>query len=222
MEHVTSEGLARLVDEAPTPAETDHLAACPACRAELDALRDQTEALHELADLRPPRGAWDTLEARLTSEGLTRVGPRLRSMGITPTWMRAAAAAVLFLAGTGVGLALARGPMGSAAGRDLLAGAARASSVEEAAEVVLTAERQYMDALERYRQIREAGSGEEPVGEPGARYAALEYLVAATQVAVQQAPADPFLNGLLASALAERQSARQDWARRTSTGQGWY
>jgi hypothetical protein len=227
MEHVTSEGLARLVDEAPTPAEMVHLQACPECRAELEALREQTEALRALADLRPPRGAWDTLEARLTSEGLTRVGPRLRSMGTTPGWMRAAAAAVLFLGGTGVGLAFADGPMGSVAGRDAVGGfpfarASNATSVEEAAEIVLLAERQYMDALTRYRQLREAENGDEAIGEPGARYAALEYLVAATQVAVQQAPADPFLNGLLASALAERQSARQDWARRASGGQGWY
>jgi hypothetical protein len=231
MEHLNAESLARLIDEAPSEEERVHLDACGDCAGELEALREQTLALGGLADLRPPRGAWDTLEARLVSEGLVRRGARFGWIGTTPPWMRVAASALLFAVGTGLGLVLAQGPLGTLGmpgiGRDSALGspfqlASDASSVEDAAEVVRLAERQYMDALIRYRQLLDAQNGDADIGEPGARYAALEYLVAATQVAVEQAPADPFLNGLLASALAERQTARQEWVRRTGSGEDWY
>ena len=67
----------------------------------------------------------------------------------------------------------------------------------------------------RYRQLLEADAGGDIGGDPRSRYAALEYLVAASQAAVRQAPADPFLNGLLASTLAERETALQRISTRT-------
>lgn len=225
MEHLTLETLARLVDETAVGADAEHLAGCERCAAELDALREQTAALGALADMRPARGAWDTLEARLTSEGLIRREPWFGgSMGTTPGWMRAAAAVMLFVGGAGLGAAFG-GDAVSLPGR---AGpeatpfqlASNATSVDEAAEAVRVAERQFMDAMIRYRQLLDAENGGEPLGEPGAHYAALEYLAAAAQVAVQQAPADPFLNGLLASTLAEREAARQEVVRRAGTD--WY
>jgi hypothetical protein len=142
--------------------------------------------------------------------------------------MRAAAAAFLFLGGTGVGIGVAHSPAGSllpdrsggpGGGFALVA---NAGTVEEAAEVVQVAERQYVDALVRYRQLVDTRNGEDPVGEAEGRFAALEYLVAASQVALEQAPADPFLNGLHASAMAERQAARQAWVRRAGQAQDWY
>lgn len=226
MEHLTIETLARLVDEPPTTDEAEHLAACDACTAELEGLRQQTAALGELADLRAPRGAWDTLEARLVSEGLVRRGNGLDRIGTTPLWMRVAAALVLFLGGTGLGATLQAGPgsplnpLGGGGGDTPFTLASNAATVEQAAEAVRVAERQFMDAMVRYRQLMEAENGDEPVGEPGAHYAALEYLVAAAQMAVEQAPADPFLNGLLASTMAEREAARQEVMRRASTD--WY
>lgn len=225
MEHLTLEALARLVDEAATGTDAEHLERCERCSSELEAMRDQTAALGALADMRPARGAWDTLEARLTSEGLIRREPWFGgSMGTTPAWMRAAAAVALFLGGAGLGATFGGdgvplpGRSGSAATPFQLA--SNATTADEAAEAVRVAERQFMDAMIRYRQLLEAENGGEPLGEPGAHYAALEYLAAAAQVAVQQAPADPFLNGLLASTLAEREAARQEVVRRAGTD--WY
>jgi hypothetical protein len=226
MEHLTPETLARLVDEAPSETEAEHLAQCARCTAERDAYEEQTTALGSLADLRAPRGAWDTLEARLVSEGLVRRRSGLDLIGTTPGWMRVAAAAVLFLGGTGLGMTLAAAPGAPLAlrGSDAVGApfvrASRAATVDEAAEAVRLAEREFMDAMIRYRQLLDAQNGDEELGEPGAHYAALEYLTAAAQVAVQQAPADPFLNGLLASTLAEREAARREVLRRT--GQDWY
>ena len=98
-------------------------------------------------------------------------------------------------------------------------GSARFADVEDveaAAQAVRSAELTYVNALTRYRQLVEQEGGDDVLGDPSSRFAALEYLVAASQAAVRQAPADPFLNGLLASTLAERDvtlrriSTRQD------------
>lgn len=221
MEHLSTESLARLVDEDPRPEEAEHLAACHTCAWELDALRAQTRALASLPEIRPPLGDWEVLEARLRSEGLVEDrGPLSRlSLAQTPAWMRAAAAAALFLGGTLVGVGVTSRQGGeermAAAGEGVTL-VANGEDVEAAARAVRAAEEMYVNALSRYRLLLEQEGGDDVLGDPNSRYAALEYLVAASQAAVRQAPADPFLNGLLASTLAEREvtlrriSTRQD------------
>lgn len=226
MEHLNLETLARLVDEAPSAEERRHLSECPRCRTELELLQGQTAALGELPDLRPPRGDWAVLEARLMSEGLLR---HERSfLASTPGWMKVAATVLLFLGGTGLGMAL---DGGAGVGEPRQAGGGdspyaltdfTASSVEEAQEAVRLAERQYMDALVQYRQMLEAEGGVASGVAPESRLAALEYLVAAGQAAVQQAPADPFLNGFLASAMAERQATYQAALQQSGSAADWY
>jgi hypothetical protein len=218
MGHLTTEGLARLVSEAPTPEEGRHLAKCSSCRAELEALQVQTDATGSLPDLRPPPGDWEALEARLASEGLIRSSGlavrarRWRSSG----WMQAAAALVLFFGGT----ALGSGVMASGPGHDLAQGEGAqelelipvgsqgqpVSNLVDAADAVYRAERRYMDALLQYRQLLDAQGDPTYVGDPTVRFAALEAIVAAGRAAVQQAPADPYLNGVLVGALAEREA----------------
>lgn len=210
MEHLTRESLARLVDEAPRPEEAEHLAGCVACVAELDALRAQTQALSSLPEIRPPLGDWEVLEARLRSEGLVQSPSLLERLSLaqTPPWMRAAAAVAIFFGGSMVGSGLTTGR--APGGVDGVVDASRvalftqASNMEEAAQAVRLAEQNYVNALTQYRQFLAQGGEDEILGDPRSRYAALEYLVAAGQAAVRQAPADPFLNGLLATTLAER------------------
>jgi hypothetical protein len=221
MEHLSIEALARLVDEPPRPEEAEHLAACRTCATELDALRAQTRALASLPEIRPPLGDWEVLEARLRSEGLVE-DPGLLSrltLARTPAWMRAAAAAALFLGGTLVGVGVTSrqdGEQRTAAAGEGSALFAGVEDVDAAAQAVRAAELAYVNALTRYRQLLEQDGGDDLLGDPSSRFAALEYLVAASQAAVRQAPADPFLNGLLASTLAERDvtlrriSTRQD------------
>lgn len=219
MGHLTIESLARLVSDAPTPEEQSHLDECSACRAELDGLREQTDAIGSLPDLRPPAGDWEALEARLASEGLIRSSGLIveASRWWSSGWGKAAAAVALFLGGTALGSsALAPRNVGNLAqdatpsGLELIPVGTQAqpiSNLAEAAEAVNTAERQYMDALLRYRQILDSQGDPTFVGDPTVRFAALEAIVAAGRAAVQQAPADPYLNGVLVSALAERQAA---------------
>ena len=187
-----------------------------------------TEALGQLPDVRPPRGDWEVLEARLVSEGLVQGDRRMRdALARTPGWMRGAAAVVLFLSGTGVGLAV-DSPLRPPARAGGLGGGGAAfvadepTSVEEAAEAMRQAERVFVDALVRYRQMAEVTGEDGSVVDPGRRYAALEYFLAAGEAAVREAPADPFMNGLLASVRAERQAARAAALQQASQTQDWY
>jgi len=218
MGHLTIESLARLVSEAPSPEEETHLDECSACRLELGSLKEQTESMGSLPDLRPPAGDWVALEARLVSEGLIRSSglARQASHWWSSGWMQAAAALVLFLGGT----ALGSNVMASGGNNDLAQGgppsdlelipvsnqARPISNLADAAEAVNTAEQRYMLALLQYRQILDAQGEPGYIGDPTARLAAIEAIVAASRAGIQQAPTDPYVNGVLVSALAERQA----------------
>jgi hypothetical protein len=224
MEHLSPETLARLVDEAPTAEERDHLDRCADCAEEFEWVRDTSEALGRLPDVRPPRGDWAVLEARLVSEGLVRSERGwATALARTPGWMRGAAAVVLFLSGAGVGFAVdapsARSAGATSGDGPFAFASVEPTTVDEAAEAMQMAERVFVDALLRYRQMVDAESGDPGAVDPQRRYAALEYFLAAGEAAVREAPADPFMNGLLASVRAERQAARNEVLRQA---QDWY
>jgi hypothetical protein len=156
------------------------------------------------------------LQARLVSEGLVKHNTGLAAvLAVTPGWMRAAAAVLLFLGGTALGVVIAHNAP-APFGREASLGTP--DTYEEAAELVRVAEQQYVDLLLRARELAVAEGSAVDFADPASRYAALDYLVAAGQAAVRQAPADPFLNGLLASTMAERQAA----LRRISSGGDWF
>jgi hypothetical protein len=113
--------------------------------------------------------------------------------------MKGAAAVFLFLSGAGTGAAMTRPAMSGPATNAV-------ANVEDAASAVSAAERDYVTAVARYRELLAQGGGEVDT-DPISRFAALEHLVAVSQAAVRQAPGDPFLNGFLASAMAERDAA---------------
>ena len=216
MEHLTAETLARLVDDVPRPDETEHLEACEACSGELAALGEQTEALASLPDIMPPLGDWQVLEAQLRSEGLLEDPGPLQKLALarTPGWMPAAAAVVVFLGGAGAGAALTRG--GVSLG---VPSSAEATNVDDAATAVRVAEQGYVRAFSRYRELLARDVGSNGVGDPITRYAALEHVVSVSQAAVRQAPGDPFLNGFLVSAIAERDAAARVVS---ASGDNWF
>lgn len=98
--HLDSETLARLADEAPSPTEAAHLAACGECAAEREALAEQTTLLGSLGPLAPPAAAWERLEGELCSAGLVR-GAESRRAWLAPS-LRAAAALVVLLGAAAV------------------------------------------------------------------------------------------------------------------------
>jgi hypothetical protein len=113
MSHLTLEDLARLVDEAPGAHESAHLGICEECRLQLDALRDDVQALSMLPDMAPPADSWATIERRLTDEGLIRSSRGSRSVP-WPRLAQLAAALVLFMAGSLAGR-MSAGPGGQMA-----------------------------------------------------------------------------------------------------------
>lgn len=210
MKHLSEDVLSRLVDEYATAEERDHLSACGRCASALTALKSQTAALAALPDVRPPGSDWEELESQLVAEGLLRMESQAvasRRAASSP-WIRSAAAIVVFVAGAGTGAGVMAGAASVADSAG--AGAATASEASTDAGAALAqmqdAERAYIEALVHYRQLMAARQAEEAAGDPRIRYAALGEVVRAGQVALSRAPADPFLNGLVASALAEREA----------------
>jgi hypothetical protein len=119
MQHLTTESLARLVDEPGLPEEARHVRDCLVCRRELEELKEQTEALADLSALGllelddddgaldPPAGAWEALEARLRDEGLVRdAAPAPHVLLFRRPALRAAAAVAVFLLGGAAGVAV--------------------------------------------------------------------------------------------------------------------
>jgi hypothetical protein len=205
MQHLTLEVLARLVDEPPLPAEAEHLAGCPACAGELEAIREQTDGLRRLPDLAPPPGGWWRL--RLEIGG----APRWRSPAVA-RFGRMAAGIVLFLAGAGLGAAANGGSVGAGIAPD----APGAASLEGAAAELRAAESEYLRAITRYAELTETGDGLDPLN----RLAALESIVLTTRAALRDAPADPVINNYHLIALAQREAL----LRRLETGGGdeWF
>lgn len=264
MQHLELDELARLVDEAPTAAESAHLAQCRSCCAEWQALRQQCAELGALPDLAPALGAWAALEERLQAEGLLRdpavipaVFPRHRARAPRewlPPLLRVAAALALFLGGGAAGAAWQQAQGAAAAptyvseplvvgGEPAVAAAAPAASLAvppatEAVPAAPAARRQnearlaearvhdteaaYLDALTRF-----AALDDEPAeGDALNRLAALEGIVLTTRAALEQAPADPVINGYHLAALSQRDALlrrlQPSRASSPSPNESWY
>ncbi|MFW5951674.1 MAG: hypothetical protein ACOCVZ_06130 [Gemmatimonadota bacterium] len=212
MQHLTLEALARLVDEAPDAHEGSHLAACEACRGELEALRRQTEALGTLPKILPAPDAWPEVSRRLRREGVVaRAATRVRRLRAGPALTRVAASLVLFLAG-GAGGYLLRGEAASAAPPAIeVAAAAESPSLEAAAAESPTLEAEverteeaFFAALDRYMRT----TGATPP-DPAARLAVLDNIVLTTAEALAHSPADPVINSFHVTAVAQQRELRR-------------
>ena len=197
MQHLSEEVLARLVDEGASGEESLHLEICEECRAELEEMCAQTRALARLPELAPSRTAWPALRAKLEEEALLRTRVGWWERGGWP--LRAAAALALFLAGTATGALALRG--GDAAG-PVASGAPAATVARPVAleEKLRVAEDAYVAALAEYSEATGATAAVDPLN----RLAALEGIVLTTRAALEEAPADPVINGYHLSALGQR------------------
>ena len=99
MSHLSSETIARLVDDEHSAAEAAHLESCAECRTQLAAMTEDVHALAMLPDMAAVPDQWDALERRLADEGLIRSRPHYAA-GRGMRMMQVAAAAVLVLGGT--------------------------------------------------------------------------------------------------------------------------
>jgi hypothetical protein len=104
MSHLTLETIARLVDEAASQQEAEHLEACRACARELEDMRADSAVLAGLPPLEPPARAWGAIEARLSSEGLMRPAD-VRGFAWRGALLRMAATIAIFALGALAGIA---------------------------------------------------------------------------------------------------------------------
>lgn len=208
MQHLSPEDLARLVEEEPGSAEALHLEVCGDCRAEREGLERQARALRALPPLSPPPAAWTALEERLDAEGLLAGAPARRRARLFPP-LRFAAALALFLAGGVAGAALRAAPEGAPVAVE------RPASAGEAVEALRHAEEAYLSALARYAEV----SGTADAGDPVNRLAALEGIALTARAALQDAPADPVLNGYLLTALGQREAILRSIS---APGETWF
>lgn len=210
MQHLMIETIARLVDEAPTDGEAGHLAECDECRTTLEAMRADAVALRNLPMIEPPPTEWPEIEKQLLAEGLIR-----RYAGAS-AWkaraLRLAASIALFVVGGASGVAWTQARVGGSpsladvrpatgAGAPALIAATEPATPEETYQLYRQAEALYFDALARVTDLDDNRSGD-----PVARLVVLESIASITRSALDQAPADPVLNGYHLTALAQREA----------------
>lgn len=246
MSHLTLETLARLIDDAPDPTEAGHLDICQQCRDELEALRADAAALHTLPDPDPSIAQWIRLEQRLEREGLMRRTWRwqpaaLRMAAAVVIFVLGGVSAALVMRPNDTqyltqndtpaqqvverpalvpnpSATLTTGPSITPAPVEqvpVTAALQPARTSEEAAARLRTAETDYLAALTRYTEL----SSRIDEGDPLARLAALESIVATTRAALGRAPADPVINGYHLTAVAQRDALLRQVS---ATGQTWY
>ncbi|HEX6609389.1 MAG TPA: hypothetical protein VF051_01310 [Hyphomicrobiaceae bacterium] len=248
MSHLTLETLARLVDDAPDPTENGHLDICAQCRAELEALRADVAALQMLPDPEPGEAQWLRLEDRLQREGLMmrrswRWQPQMLRMAaaivifilggvsaalvlrqqpdkyltnnVQPATSPVAAPGLATDPVTTLVAETAAAPIAQPPAKLAAAQPAPARTAEEAAARLRAAETDYLAALTRYGEL----AGGADAGDPLARLAALESIVATTRAALGRAPADPVINGYHLTAVAQRDAVLRQL---DASGQTWY
>jgi hypothetical protein len=219
MQHLMIETIARLVDEAGTPEEMSHIEACDECRTELEAMRADFAALSNLPMIEPPPTEWPEIEAQLSAEGLIRRRTGTNRAGTT--MLRVAASIALFAIGTATGVAWTRGDSttranGGTRSAATLIGATEPATAEEAVQQYREAEALYLDALMRVAQLEDRRTSNDPL----ARLAALESIAAITRSALDQAPADPVINGYHLTALAQKEATLRQIA--ASKADRWF
>lgn len=110
MQHLPTDRLAALADEAPSPEESAHLAHCAECSREVHAYESLLAMARAEGDtagyLEMPLTRWDAISAELRGGARDGVKPTARARRVViPVWAQRAAAAVFLLAG---GIAIGR------------------------------------------------------------------------------------------------------------------
>lgn len=222
-EHLERERLSALLDGEEDAEARAHLEACEDCRGELDTLRRMRMALSAMDDLEPPADGWERVAAALpgaAADGERRGGADRargafgRDGGWTDgtTWLRVAAALLLFAGGLGVGARLgpewAGGPAATTAAD---AGSTPAGSLTAVGPA--DGDAAYRDALDQLESLRARGpSPEQAYRDPAAaaeHLARLDAVIRATREALQEDPADPAMNEFLFEVVEQREALNE-------------
>ena len=210
MQHLSGEDLARLADGEAAGGEALHLERCAECRMEVEGYRAQLRSLAGLPELPPPAGGWEALSGKLAEERL--IGAR--RVGWSGGWvLRIAAALILFAGGAATGALAMR-----AAGPPTAAAPDREAAPAGPEERLREAEARYIAALTEYSESVGAHRATNPLN----RLAALEGIVLTTRAALEDAPADPVINGYHLSALAQRDAMLRQIDAGESAEESWF
>jgi hypothetical protein len=209
MLHLSTERLAALSNEPPTPAELAHLTGCADCTRERAAHR----AVHELAassarSIGTPLTTWESLRPALVADGVidsgrgfsTRARPR-------SGWLQAAAAAVL-VAGGAVGGRMSVRPSGTGVSSSLglaqIDSAPRFRTLDEARSAQTQSQVLYQNATAYLAQHDTAGHVIETPAALRTRLAAFDRTQQVLNQALNEAPYDPVINGYYLSMVGQR------------------
>jgi hypothetical protein len=225
MSHLCTERLAALGDEAPTPVEAAHLAACDACARERAAYRALVTMAHEeRGAIGIPLTRFEAIASALATEHAVAVPAtpfevrHSRSRSLLRTPMRAAAGFLLLAGGAVVGRVSAGAPpipgVGAATTAVAQSSTNQASasdstgfaSIDEARYAQLHSEALYQQAAAYLAEHDTSVAGE---GSPIAyrsRLAALDQVISTTREAMRQAPHDPVINGSYLTTLGQREA----------------
>ena len=225
MLHLTTDRLAALGDELPTPAESAHLASCETCSHEQAAYRSLVAmARAEQSSLGLPLTRWGSIADALEIERSPRVAHSASGRRST-RWPMQAAAGLLFLAG---GAVIGRTSAGAtplpgtsvatmAAGQSGVPATLTSSSGQPAADSSFASVDEAREAQQRYELLYQqaaaflaqhdtTGMGQ---GSPVAyrsRLAALDRVISTTRDAMSDAPHDPVINGYYLTTLGPREA----------------
>lgn len=226
MSHLTTDRLAAIADDTPTPDEATHLAGCWDCRAEVAAYR-RLARLSAMAPLpTEPLSAWSRLAPQLRAEGLIveqRGGGALVQqhrrdfLSTTPRfapWMlRAAAGVALVVGGALVGRATSELSLSSGPSTVDFANAVPVSyqSPDDALRALNVAQQQYQSAAaflaSQDTSARFIGMNQDSYR---ARLAALDDIAATARAALYRAPQDPMLNQYYLTTLGAREATLRE------------
>ena len=220
MSHLSTERLAALADEQPDAGESAHLARCADCTRELDAIRSLvTLAGAERDSMSVPLTRWDTLAARLRSEGLVSGGGNAfisstRRHSTASRMLQIAAALLLIAGGVGAGRISAGASVvpGGLSGNEPLR---TASADSTPLTFTSPAEAAYWQQVyaDRYQRaiayLASHDSSSRMTGTPSAmrtRLSALDRASATMREALADAPYDPVINDFYLNSFAQREA----------------
>ncbi len=218
MSHLSTERIAALIDEPPTPAEAAHLGTCADCTAEFAAQRRLARlaaAAQPVAGV--PLSNFDALLPRLQAEGLVTVADR---GGAVRRWaVRVAAAVALVLGGAVAGRMTAdtglpmlpKGPASGATVASASDAGVQFRTADDAVQALNVSQKTYENAA-AYLAAQDSSAHFIGLSETTyrTRLQALDQMAAITRAALYQAPQDPMLNqAYLATQSARASTLRQ-------------
>jgi len=231
MQHLSTDRLAALGDERPTPDEATHLATCATCAREQAAFRSLVAMAHaEQGAIGLPLTRWDELARAYRADVSSAPADGRSSSDVVDIaarrrmtrWPMQAAAGLLLLAG---GAMLGRASAGASflpsAGSSETAASNTAttttSAVQPASDSIFTSVADARAAQQRYELLYQQAAAflaQHDSSAPGqgnpvayrSRLAALDRVISTTRDAMRDAPHDPVINGSYLTTLGQREA----------------